>query len=95
MLKTDTGTFSRISRLLLSSCRASGELEARPCNCLLGDMSVCMYKYVEQDFLTTFASNTHKMAIASDPGTRDRWKWSAYSEVTAQGPSSGFGDDII
>eukprot|EP00983_Pelagomonas_calceolata_P024072 756996-Pelagomonas_calceolata.AAC.1 len=35
------------------------------------------------------------MAAASDPGTRDCWKWSAYNEVTAQGPSSGCSDDII
>eukprot|EP00983_Pelagomonas_calceolata_P096655 1158154-Pelagomonas_calceolata.AAC.2 len=35
------------------------------------------------------------MATASDPDTRERWRWSAHSEMAIQGPLSGFGDDLV
>eukprot|EP00983_Pelagomonas_calceolata_P044585 1139354-Pelagomonas_calceolata.AAC.2 len=35
------------------------------------------------------------MATTPGPETREHWRWSAYNEVAAQGPLSGFGDDII
>eukprot|EP00983_Pelagomonas_calceolata_P056142 1144455-Pelagomonas_calceolata.AAC.1 len=51
------------------------------------------FRLVSPSTLQAFIA--HKMETAPDPETREHWRWSAYNEVTAQGPLSGFGDDVV
>ena len=51
------------------------------------------FRLISPEMLKAFIA--HKMSTAPDYATREAWRFSAYNEVAAQGPLSGFGNDIV